>query len=175
MHFRPIKIDTLGIQTVQFDSEIRDEQGKPWLRIHESWFDLRLAGTTEVVFTPQTKTFKASHTDTTFIEMQFTKMPIDEFREWAVTFMSNAKIAASAADAARNAGAVDSEGQVSVVAFEGRFRSKEVEVVVAGNKMKSRIFIPGLEEEFEWHSWVVNSEHRAIWRKGKGPEFFSLG
>lgn len=70
MHFRPLKIEALATRTVQFDSEIRDEEGKPWLRIEDSWFDLRLAGTTDLVFTPQTKTFRATHRDTTFLEMR---------------------------------------------------------------------------------------------------------
>jgi len=175
MHFRPVEIEPLAIRTVQFDPEVRDEQGKPWLRIEESWFDLRLAGTTDLVFTPQTKTFRATHGDTTFLEMRFNRMPIERFQEWLPTFMSNPEIAVSAAQSAMSVGAVDSEGQVSVVTFEDRFRSKEVEVMVMGDRMTFRSFVPGLEGQFDWHSWVVDSKRRAILRMGKGPEFFSLG
>jgi hypothetical protein len=107
--------------------------------------------------------------------MQFTKMPAERFRKWLPTFMSNPEIAASAAQSAINVGAVDREGQVSVVRFEGRFRSKQLEVVIDKDKMDFHSFIPGLEERFNWHSWVVNSKNRAILRVGKGPEFFSLG
>lgn len=175
MHFRPVEIDTLTTRTVQFDSEVRNEENHPWLRIEDSWFDLRLAGTTDLVFTPQTKTFKATHRDTTYLEMQFNRMPIERFQEWLPTFMTNPEIAKSAVQSVINVGAVDGEGQVSVITFEGRFRSKEVEVVLKGNRMSFRSFVPGLEEQFDWHSWIVDSERRAILRKGKGPEFFSLG
>ncbi|MCX6544672.1 MAG: hypothetical protein NTV05_09705 [Acidobacteria bacterium] len=89
--------------------------------------------------------------------------------------MSNPEIAASAARSALAAGAVDSGGDVSVVSFEGHFRSRYVEVAVTGPKMTFKSFVPGLEEEFEWHSWVVDSERPAILRMEKGPEFFSLG
>jgi hypothetical protein len=175
MHFRPVEIETLGVRTVQFDSEIRTEEGKPWLRIKESWFDMRLAGTTELVFTPQTKTFRAEHSDTTFLIMQFSKMPFERFKEWLPTFMTNPEVASSAAQSTIRLGAVDDEGQVSVVTFDGRFRSKYVEVMVMGDRMTFRSFVPGLEEQFSWHSWVVDSKRRAILKMDKGPEFFSLG
>lgn len=175
MHFRPVEIEPLSIRTVQFDADVRDEQGKPWLRIEESWFDLRLDGTTELIFTPQTKTFRATHGDTTFLDMRFDRMPLDRFKKWLPSFMSNPEIAVSAAQSAIRIGAVDSEGQVSIVTFEGRFRSKEVEVIIMKDRMTFRSFLPGLEEQFDWHSWVVDSEQRAILRIEKGPEFFSLG
>jgi hypothetical protein len=175
MHFKPVMIQALGVRTVQFDSEIRDEHGQPWLRITDSWFDLRLKGTTDLIFTPQTKTFMAAHSDTTYLKMRFSKMRAEEFHNWLPTFMSNREIAASAGRSAINAGAVDSEGNVSIVSFEGHFRSRHVEVMVKDGKMIFRSFVPGLEEEFEWHSWVVDSKRRAILRIAKGPEFFSLG
>lgn len=175
MHFKPVEIETLGMRTVQFDSEIRTEEGKPWLRISESWFDMRLAGTTDLVFTPQTKTFIAKHQDTTFLEMRFSKMPFERFKDWLPTFMKEPGIADSAAQSAINVGAVDNDGQVSLVTFEGRFRSKQVEVSVIGDKMIFRTFLHGLEEQFEWHSWVVDSTHRAKLVLESGREFFSLG
>jgi hypothetical protein len=44
--------------------------------------------------------------------------------------MTNPEIATSDAKSAMKAGPVGSKGQVSVVTFEGRFRSKEVKVIV---------------------------------------------
>lgn len=175
MLFQPVMIEPLGTRTVEFDSEVRNEAGRPWLRITQSWFDLRLEGTTDLVFTPQTKEFRATHLDTTFLSMRFEKMPEERFRAWLQTFMSNPEIADSAAQSAVAAGAVDREGNVSVVRFEGRFRSRFVEVAVSEHTMKFTSFVPGLEEHFEWHSWVVNSEHRAILKLQNGAEVFSLG
>jgi hypothetical protein len=175
MHFKPVTIPQLGVRTVQFDSEIRDEVGRPWLRISESWFDLRLAGTTDLLFTAQTKTFLARHSDTTYLSMGFIKMSAEEFQNWLLTFMSNPEIARSAAQSAINAGTVDSEGNISVVKFEGHLRSRYVEVKVKDGKMFFKSFVTGLEEQFEWHSRVVDSARRAILRIDNGPEFFSLG
>jgi hypothetical protein len=175
MHFRPSKIETLGVQTVQFDSEIRSEDEQPWMRIEESWFDLILAGTTDLVFTPQTRSFKATHRDTSYLSMKFTKKPLEQFLEWIPTFIFDPDTAASVGNTVAKLGAIDSEGQVSVVIFEGQFRSKEVEVKITGDRMKFRCFVRGLEEEFDMTTKIVDSEHRALLRMHDGPEFFSLG
>lgn len=175
MHFEPVTIEPLGTRTVQFNSDVRDAEGRSWLRITQSWFDLRLDGTTDLVFTPQTKTFRATHSDTTFLTMRFEKMPAEHFRNWLQTFMSNPDIAVSAAQSAVAAGAVDCEGNISVVSFEGRFRSRYVEVVLNGPTMKFTSFVPGLEEQFEWHSWVVDSDDRVVLKLRNKAEFFSLG
>jgi len=74
MHFAPVEIEALGMRTSS--STRRSGRGRQTVaRIEESWFDLRLAGTTDLVFTPQTRSFRATHEDKTFLAMHFDKMP----------------------------------------------------------------------------------------------------
>jgi hypothetical protein len=64
---------------------------------------------------------------------------------------------------------------VSVVRFEGHFRSRFVEVAVSEDTMKFTSSVPGRPEHFEWPSCVVDSENRVSVRMANRPEFFSLG
>ena len=173
--FYPDTIEDLGIKTISFDSEIKDSAKNRWLNIKDGWFDLRLENTTNVIFTPQTKTFLAKHSDDTFISLQFKKYTLEEFNKWIPTFMTKNETAISAQSSVEKVGAVDSDGKVSVVIFEGSFKTKKVGINVKGNKMHFESFIPGMQESFDFHSWVVNDEHRAIMKMKDGPEFFSLG
>jgi len=75
----------------------------------------------------------------------------------------------------RQWGAVDEDGNVPVILFEGSFKTHKVAVNVKGDKMHFESFIPGLRESFDWHSLIVSGENRAILRMAKGREFFSLG
>ena len=174
-HFYPTTIEDLNIKSICFDSEIRNVSKRRWLRIKDGWFDLRLKNTTNVIFTPQTKTFLAKHSDETYIALQFKKYSLEEFKKWIPTFMSNNDVATSAQITVEKVGAVDSDGNVSVVIFEGCFRTKKVSINVRGNSMSFKSYISGIEESFNFDSWVVDSERRMIMKTQSGTEFFSLG
>ena len=174
MRFYPHMVEGLGIQTVVFDSDIRDAQKKRWLRIEDSWFDLRLENTTDVVFTPQTKTFVAKHNDNTFISLQFKKYELREFFKWTQSFITKPEIVSSIPASIEKVRAIDSDGFVPIVVVEGMFKTDKVSVAIKGDKMHFECFLPGLQESFEWHSWVVDDIHRAK-LLANGCEFFSLG
>jgi hypothetical protein len=173
--FYPHVVEGLGARTVLFDSDIRDANKQRWFRVSDGWFDLRLEKTTDVIFTPQTKTILAKHDDQTFVSLQFLRCKVDDFKSWIPSFMTKKEIAISAQKTVETVGAIDSDGFVPVVIMEGKFRTDKVAVAIKGDRMHFECFIPGLEEEFDFHSWVVDDQHRAILRLGKGPEFFSLG
>ena len=175
MRFRPFLINDLNVNTTIFDSDIRDSNGRRWLRITDSWFDLRLENTTDVLFTPQEKKMVAKHNDATYISLKFNKLPLKDFRKWLLEFMTKRETAISAGRSLEKVGAIDSDGNVPVMIIEGSFRSKKVAIKIKGNQMHFDCFIPGLRESFNWHSWVVDDEHRAILQLENGPEFFSLG
>lgn len=175
MRFYPHVIEGLSAKTIIFDSDIRDEKQQRWLRISDGWFDLRLDRTTDVSFTPQTRKIIARHDDQTFISLQFQKYRADEFNNWAQSFITKKETAMDVPATLEREGAIDSDGFVSIVIMEGKFRTKKVAVDIKGHTMHYESFIPGLQEKFDWHSWVVNDKARAIIRLKDGPEFFSLG
>jgi hypothetical protein len=82
LRFYPQDVERLGNRTIVFDSGIRDANRQRWLRITDGWFDLRLEKTTEVIFTPQTKTLMAKHDDQTFVSFKFVKKRLDDFKDW---------------------------------------------------------------------------------------------
>jgi hypothetical protein len=175
MRFHPHMIEELGERSIIFDSDIRDAKKNRWLRISDGWFDLSLEDTTDVIFTPQTKTITARHDDQTFISLRFQKYRLHEFKDWILSFMTKEETAISAQKGVERVGAVDSDGLVSVVILEGKFRTDKVAVEIKGHRMHFESFIPGLQEAFEWHSWVVDDGHRAILQLKNGTEFFSVG
>jgi hypothetical protein len=175
LRFYPHIIEGFGVRTILFDSDIRDANKKRWLRISDGWFDLRLERTTDVIFAPQTKTITAKHDDQTLISLQFRKYRLDDFKNWISSFMTKTETATSEQKTVENVGAVDSDGYVPVVILEVKFRTDKVAVNIKEDRMHFECFLPGIEEAFDWHSWVVDDEHRAILRLKNGPEFFSLG
>jgi len=175
MRFRPQAITALGTRTVEFEADVRDQAGSTWLSIAQSWFDLRLQGTTDVEFAPLARTINLRHTSGMFLSMRFRSVPFGEFRTWLPSVMSNAAIAESAAASVERIGAIDSDGNVPLVEFEGLLRSRHVTVDVRGDRMHFECHIPGIAEAFDWHSWVVNEANRALLCIDNGPEFFSLG
>jgi hypothetical protein len=175
MMFRPAMIDTLNIRTIAFDSEIADSEMRPWLRIEDNWFDLRLDGTTDVTFSPQHRSFMAKRNDTTYVALKFRKVPIADFQEWSSRFIDKPSILETISNSVEKAKAIDSDGNVPVMEFEGSFRTNEVNLNICDDSMMFESFIPGLRERFEWHSWVVNGTNRAILKIKNGSEFFSLG
>src|SRR3990172_7468181 len=172
LRFYPLMIEKFGEKTIVFDSNIRDANRNRWLRISDGWFDLRLEGATDVVFTPQTKTIIARPNDQTFISLRFQKYPIREFKEWVLSFMTKRETAISAQNSVDRIGAIDRDGFVPVVIIEGKFRNEKVAVEITGDRMRFESFIPGLQEVFDFHSWVVDDVHRAIMKLKDGPEFF---
>jgi hypothetical protein len=175
MRFHPQVIEGLDERTIIFDSDIRDAQMKRWLKISDGWFDLRLENTTDLIFTPQTKTIFAKHNDQTYISMRFKKYRLDVFKKWILSFITKEETAISAQNLVEKIGAIDSDDFVPVVSIEGMFRTNKVAIDIKGNRMHFESFIPGLEEQFDWHSWIVDEQHRAIMKLKDGPEFFSLG
>lgn len=175
MRFRPHEIEDLGINAILFDAEIRDINRNKWLKIDDGWFDLRLKNTTNLLFTAQTKTILAENSDETFIKMQFKKYSLNDFRNWIESFIDKEDICRSAKKTVEDVGAIDSDGNVPVVIIEGKFKTKKVAVEIKGDKMFFESFLPGLQESFYWHSWIVDDERRAILTLDTGQEFFSLG
>ncbi|OMH26651.1 hypothetical protein BGP75_23435 [Motiliproteus sp. MSK22-1] len=175
LHFYPEEIEDLGISTVTFDSDIRDANRKSWLKIKDSYFDLRLKNTTNVIFSAQTKTFLAKHNDNTYISLRFKKYTFGEYKAWLESFMPNPEIAVSAYNSTEKVGAVDSDGNVSVILFEGCFKTHKVGLSVKKDKIHFESYLPGRFESFEMGTTIVSAEHRAIMRMHNGPEFFSLG
>jgi hypothetical protein len=175
LRFRPEAIDRLGIRTVIFDSDIRDSDGTPWLRVDDGWFDLRLERTTDVEFTPQTRSLLARHDDATYLGLRVERRPYEVLVTDLPRFMTNPEIAESAAKAIRLAGAIDSDGTVTLMEVSGTFRTIGLQVVVHGHRMTMTSELTGARERFDWHSCVVDGEHRAIIRRAGGPEVFSLG
>lgn len=60
--------------------------------------------------------------------------------------MTDSEIVASTVQSTINVGAVDMDGKVSIVTFEGHFRFRDVEITIRGDKMNFSSFIRGLEE-----------------------------
>jgi hypothetical protein len=175
LRFYPQAIEGLGNRTIVIDSDIRDVNKQRWLRITDGWFDLNLEKTTEVIFTPQTKTFMARHDDQTFVSFRFVKKRLDEFKEWVTTCMTNSETAANIQKTIEIVRAVDTDGMVPVVVMEGKFRTDKIALDINADRMHIDFSIPGHREEFDCPSLVVDDEHRLILRIENGPEFFSLG
>ena len=173
--FRPEPIEAIGGRTVVFDADIRDAAGNPWLTINDSWFDLRLAATTDVAFPPQARTLIARHSDSTFISLRHRRMRFGEIGAWLSTFLDKQEMVHSGPSSIKGANAIDSDGMVPILELEGHFRTADVEVRILGNEMVFRSFIPGMEEEFPFHSWIVNGTNRVRLLRPDKSEFFSLG
>ena len=175
MRFYPREIDALGIRTVEFESDVRDENGRQWLTITESSFDLSLEGTTDLDVPPQAHRIVIRHKSGAYLHMQYRAIPFDKLLPLLRRSMTNADIAESATNSIERVGGIDSDGNVPFVTFEGVVRSRHIEVSVKKNRMHFESQVPALQPEFDWHSWVVNDVHRAIIRIRDGPELFSLG
>lgn len=173
--FRPESIAGLGVRTVVFNSDIRDSAGAPWLRIDDGWFDLRLERTTDVEFTPQTKTLQAKHDDNTYLSLRVDRRPYEDVAADLRGFMTNPEIAESAARSIERCGAIDSDGRITLMEVGGSFRTNQLEVVIQGDRMTMTSDLTGVRETFDVPSYVVDGERRAIVRKHKGPEVFSIG
>jgi hypothetical protein len=175
MRFYPGTIPGLEARTILFESDIRDEEKRRWFRVTDGWFDLRLEHTTDVKFTPQTKTISAVHNDQTYVSLEFRKYSAQQFQNWAAEFIDKKDMIAGLHETLRRRSAIDTDGFVPVVIVEGRFRTRKISIHISGDIMHFQSFIPGLKEEFDWHSWIVDDAHRAILRLKDGGEFFSLG
>lgn len=174
LDFRPTTIQDLGIKTITFDADIRDRHGAPWLRISDSWFDLSLERTTDVQFAPHMSKVVARHDDRTAIRLRFRRYALKDVKALLGKFIDNHNDAASACATIERAGAVDSDGLVPMMTLMGSFRTPEVEVTVTGHTMRFTSSLPGLQETFDWHGWVVDAKRRVV-LKYEGREFFSLG
>ena len=179
LHFRRHEIENLGIPTSIFDSDIRDNEKEPWLLINDSWFDLCLKNTTDVVFRPQAKEITATHDDNTYISIRYKKYAFQEFVDWADTFIVSKNFnAVDAGKTVEDTGAIDRDGNVPTVTIEGQFSAPNIEVKIKGHDLYTALSRgPGQKDECTWkHSRIVNSQHRQIIRWGDTKrEIFSVG
>jgi len=176
MRFHPHVIEGLpGARTTIFDSDIRDTRQNRWLRISDGWLDLSVNDTDDLIFTPQTKTFVARHGDGTFISMKFQKYSYTNFADWVYSFIANRKVTENLRASVEKCGAIDNEGSIPVISFEGKFRTDKIAVHIEGNKMHFELFLPGHHEAFDWPSYIVDEEHSIrVHLKGKS-DFFTMG
>jgi len=74
-------------------------------------------------------------------------------------------------------GAVDSEGNVPIMEISGQFRTPEVKVLIGRNKFTADFaeVISGQSERVNFHSHLVNEEHRIMLKLEGGREFFGIG
>jgi hypothetical protein len=175
LRFVPANIPALGIRTALLTSEIRGRDRQPWIRVTDGWLDLRLERTLDVQFTPQTRKFTATHADHTYLSLRFRRPQFDAFKKWLPTFWSNPPSLPGIFRSIEDSAAIDTDGRLPLVVFEGEFTTDKVFVSVKGNEMVFDCLLPGLRGRFSWHSHLVNAECRAILRLHNGPEFFSLG
>jgi len=173
--FARAEIPGFGVHTALLSSHVRDQQRRTWLNVEDGWLDLRLEHTVDAQFSAQTKTFLAKHADDTFMSLRFRRPSVGAFLKWLPSFWSDAPSLASVVRSIENAGAVDSDGHVPVVEFEGRFTTDKVSIRVRQHEMTFESLVPGMRGEFPFKSHLVDGECRMVLTMEKGPEFFSLG
>ncbi|MBT3276224.1 MAG: hypothetical protein HN368_23960 [Spirochaetales bacterium] len=173
--FKPLYVPEFGVKQISFESYIFNEQGVPWLRIKDNIFEIDLLNTTDLLFTPQTKSFQARSNDETYIELSYRKYEKSIFVENAKIFMRDGKAFQTLDDSLENSGSVDSEGKINLVEINGHFRTPDVELSLLRGEMNLKTFIPGIEEDFDFHSWIVSEKSCMVMdHRGKG-EFLRLG
>jgi hypothetical protein len=170
LRFAPREIEELGTRTIAFDSEILDVSGLPWLRIEDNWFDLRLRATTDLEFPPQARTLTAKHQSGMSLSLKYVKKPAPEFVAWLAR-----PDGATLLHTLEDRGAIDSEGNVPTLVFEGSFKTPEVEVRVTADRFRVRTLIPGFEEVNDLPGFVVDEEHSLPIMHGDEREIFRLG
>jgi len=175
LQFISTNIPGLEIRTALLTSEVRDRSKHPWIRVTDGWLDLRLEKTLDVQFAPRTRTFIAKHADDTHLSLRFRRPTFEGFKKWLPTFWSDPPSLASVCQSIESAAAIDSDGHLPLVMFEGEFTTDKVSVHVKGNELLFESLLPGMRERFAWKSHLVNRECRMVLAMGKGPEFFSLG
>jgi hypothetical protein len=89
--------------------------------------------------------------------------------------MTKKETALSPQSSVEKVGGVDSDGNVSVVIFEGSFKTEKMGINVKGDKMHFESLIPGMQQSVDFHSWIVDDKRRVIMTIKDGSEFFSLG
>ena len=176
LKFRPKMIESLCTRTVVFDADIRDNKGAQWLSINDNWLDIHLPATTKVDFPPQAKTLTVKHKDSSYISLRYKKIPFNGIEEWLNGFITKPEMVKTAPKSIELAGAIDSDGMVPIMFINGHFSTREIAVTVKGDRMLCECFIPGLQETFECHSWIVDDIHRvSMINQKNNKEFFSLG
>jgi hypothetical protein len=175
--FTPHKNENLGGRTVLFDSDLRDQRGARWLRIENGWFDLGLENTTDVVFTPQSKTFKAVHADKTHMSWRFRKRHFNTIKEWTTPFLIKPDLVEGARSRIEETGAIDSDGFVPIFEFEGHFNTREVTLDVRGDQMSLACHMPGFMETLQVPACIVDDVRRLSLVKdnARNEEFFGVG
>jgi hypothetical protein len=192
MHFRPEAIERLGMNTVTFDSEINDANGRVWLRITDNWFDLETSDTSDVEFPPHAKRFVAKHDDQTKIRLQFRTYKIPALEIWLRSIVSpnqrardegkfKPQLAEDFVKAIVDARAVDSDENVRIMEISGQFRTPEVKVVIRRDKLTADFdaSILGRPERLDFHSHLVDEAHRISLKFDSSRhverEFFGIG
>lgn len=175
VRFEAKEIPGLGIRTALLNSEIRDRQRQAWIQVADGWLDLRLENTLDVQFAPQTKTFVATHADHTWLSLRFRRPSVEAFQKWLPTFWSDPSSLPGVLQSIEDSGAIDSDGRLPLVVFEGEFTTDKVAISVKGNEIVFESLLPWMRERFPFKSHLVDGERRMVLHVAKGPEFFSLG
>ena len=109
------------------------------------------------------------------MSLRFRRPTVQALRKWLPSFWSDVPSLAGVLCSIESAGAVDSDGHVPLVEFEGRFTTDKVSIPVRQHEMMFESLVLGLREKFPFKSHLVDGERRMVLKMGKGPEFFSLG
>lgn len=142
-----------------------------------------MAGSSPTLARP--RQFQAVHSDGSRIALRYAKIPLADFKRWVLGFLRLSPTSERpktpeewAEGCYRNLlkmGLVDRDETVPVMTFEGSFRSPDVGIQVRGDRFTFSSYLPGMEETFDFHTWIVDEERRAILKRPRGAEFFSLG
>lgn len=173
--FRAASIDALGTRTIEFDSDIRDESGAKWLAIQQSWFDLRLEGTTDVKFTPSARQLDVHRDDQARLTLRLDRLTPEEFLESMRAAGMSGEMPANALSTVDRSGGIDSSGRVPVVTLRGRFVSKYADVKISESRFQLRPLLPGFEKDEVNIPFIVSDANHLSIRRPGGQEFVRIG
>ena len=173
--FRPVEIEALGTKTIEFDSDIRDAAGEAWLRIENSYFDLRLERITDVKFLPSTREVHIRRNDQSRMKLRLDRHTLEEFSDVMRSVGMKQELLAGALASVEQSGGIDSEGRIPVLTLTGRFISKYADATITDEKFELQTFIKGYEHERVEIPFVVSQENALSLRQSGGAEFVRIG
>ncbi len=183
--FEPEDIAAFGTRTVRFTSTVPARDGSAWLSIRDGTFEATLSQTRDLVFTPQHRRFSARGNDSTRLDLAFRRVGRKRIPEWADGFLrqsseqrakrSRSELLDLLGDHIDRLNLVDSDGNVPVFEFSGKFFTSEATVLATRDRLCTDIHVKGNEGSVEWHTHFVGQESRMAIRLAGGTEFLSLG